>query len=101
MKLIYCTCNVSMLETLVEVIEEEKISEYQIIEQVLAKSRRSEPRLNTPVWPGYNSAAFMQVNDEEKVTHLVNHIKAINSSAFNPAELITLCIWKLDDYIFE
>lgn len=43
----------------------------------------------------------MQVNDEEKVTHLVNHIKAINSSAFNPAELITLCIWKLDDYIFE
>ncbi|HXL00438.1 MAG: PG0541 family transporter-associated protein [Dysgonamonadaceae bacterium] len=101
MKLIYCTCNVSMLETLVEVIEEEKISEYQIVEQVLAKSRRSEPRLNTAVWPGYNSAVFMQVNDEEKVINFVNRIKEVNGSIFNPAELITVCVWKLDDYIFE
>ena len=43
MKLIYCTCNVSMLETLVEVIEEEKISEYQIVEQVLAKAGAANP----------------------------------------------------------
>ena len=101
MKLIYCTCNVSMLETLVEVIEEEKISEYQIIEQVLAKSRHSEPRLNTPVWPGYNSAVLMQVQEEEKVNNLIARIKEMNKAAFNPADLITLCVLKLNEYIFE
>ena len=43
----------------------------------------------------------MQVNDEEKVINFVNRIKEVNGSIFNPAELITVCVWKLDDYIFE
>src|SRR5690606_41547879 len=70
MKFIYITCNVSMLETLTLLLDEMEYADYQVIEQVTAMSRWGEPRQNTAVWPGYNSAIIVQEVDPVKAKGL-------------------------------
>lgn len=101
MNVIYCTCNISVQERLLEMIEECNIREYQVIDQVKAKNRKTDPRFNDPVWPGYNSAVFMQVKDSEKLELLAKKVKEFNTNAFNNAELITFCAWPLSYYFFD
>ncbi len=101
MKFIYCTCNVSMLETLIEALEEVKVREYQVIDKVTAKNKLGDPRFNTPVWPGYNSAVLIQVSQDEKAKNVMQRIREMNKEAFNNGEIITACTWTLDDYCFE
>ncbi|TCO09142.1 PG0541 family transporter-associated protein [Natronoflexus pectinivorans] len=101
MQMIYCTCNVSVLESLLKIIEENKIRAYQVIDQVTAKNKLGAPRFNDPVWPGYNSAVLLQVKDAEKVDRLAKEIKAFNQNAFNESELVTFCSWNLNHYFFD
>ncbi|HCF82208.1 MAG TPA: hypothetical protein DER39_10970, partial [Porphyromonadaceae bacterium] len=89
MKFIYITCNVSMLETVTSLLDEEEITDYQVMEQVTAKSNYSLPRLNTAVWPGYNSSVFIQESDKNKVSSLIETINRMNRSAFNNGERIS------------
>lgn len=101
MKMIYVTCNISVREPFLKMLEDNKINDYQIIEQVTAKSVKGEPRFNTPVWPGYNSAIFMQFSDDHKAIEIMQKIKEFNSRAVNDNELVTACSWTLDDYFYE
>lgn len=101
MKMIYITCNVSVREPLLKMLEENNIKDYQIIEQVPAKSVKGDPRLNTAVWPGYNSAILIQFSDDEKAKTMMQKIKDFNQKAFNDNELVTACSWTLDDYFYE
>ncbi|HKL08572.1 MAG TPA: hypothetical protein VJ896_07345 [Bacteroidales bacterium] len=101
MKMIYVTCNVSVREPLLKMLEEHKITNYQIIEEVPAKSVKGDLRLNTAVWPGYNSSIFIQCIDDEKVKEIMQNIKSFNQKAFNENELVTACSWTLDDYFYE
>lgn len=101
MKMIYVTCNVSVREPLLKMLEEQKITNYQIIEEVPAKSVKGDLRLNTPVWPGYNSSIFIQCNDDEKAKEIMQKMKSFNQKAFNENELVTACSWTLDDYFYE
>ncbi len=99
--MIYCTCNVSKLDMLLKTLEEFDIYNYQVIEQVTAKSIKGNPRFNTAVWPGYNSAVIIQVEQDEKVKTIADKIKKMNSEAYNENELITFCSWTLDNYFFD
>ena len=101
MKMIYVTCNVSVREPLLKMLENNNIKDYQVIEQVTAKSVKGEPRFNTAVWPGYNSSIFMQFSDDNRAKEIMQLIKDFNKTVFNENELITACSWTLDDYFYE
>jgi len=99
--MIYLTCNVSIKEALLKMLEENDVKDYQVIDEVIAKSVKGEPRFNTAVWPGYNSSIFMQFSDDNRAKDLMQKIKDLNKNAFNENELITACSWTLDDYFYE
>ena len=99
MKFIYITCNVSMLETITDLLSKIEFTDYQVIEQVEAISRWGDPRQNTAVWPGYNSSILIQESDEEKVNELMSQINEINEEAFNNSELIAAYTLNIEDYI--
>lgn len=101
MKMIYITCNVSVREPLLKMLEKNDVKDYQVIEQLTAKSIKGDPRFNTPVWPGYNSAIFIQFNSDDRAKEIIKELKEFNQNAFNDNELITVCSWTLDDYFFD
>jgi len=101
MKMIYVTCNVSVREPLINMLEGNKINDYQIIEQVPAKNVKGEPRLNTAVWPSHNSSIFMQFSDDNRAKEIMQLIRDFNKDAYNDNELATACMWTLDDYFYE
>jgi len=101
MKMIYCTCDVSFQNELTDLLEKSEISDYQVIEKALSKNREGEPRYNTPVWPGYNSIVMAQIRDEKKVKAIIESIRERNAKAAHKNELITLCTWTIEDYIYD
>ena len=101
MKMIYVTCNVSVREPLLKVLEEHNIKDYQVIEQVTAKSIKGDPRFNIAVWPGYNSAIFMQFSDDNRAKEIMKVLRDFNDKAFNDNELITACSWTIDEYFYD
>jgi hypothetical protein len=101
MKIVYITCNVSVREPLLKMLEENNIKDYQVMEQVPAKSVKGDPRLNTAVWPGYNSSILIQFSDDIRAKEIMQKIKVFNQKAFNDNELVTACSWTLDDYFFD
>jgi hypothetical protein len=82
-------------------LEEKEVNDYQIIEQVPAKNVKGDPRLNTAVWPSHNSSLFMQFSDDERAKEILGYIKEFNKDAYNENELVTACMWTLDDYFYE
>jgi len=101
MKMIYVTCNVSVREPLIAMLEDHSITDYQIIEQVPAKNVKGEPRLNTAVWPSHNSSIFMQFSDDDDAKEIMQLIRDFNKEAFNDNELVTACMWTIEDYFYE
>ena len=100
MKMIYCTCNVSVVDTIIETLEFLDILDYQVFNHVNVKNVKGDPRLNTPVWPGYNAAIFMQISDDEKVKSVIGILKEYNKNRFDD-ELVTVCIWSIDSYFYD
>lgn len=100
MVIIYISCNVSTTETIKSLLDKHKVKSYQIIEQTLAKSPVDVPRLNTPVWPGYNSVFYLQV-DAELSQKLLKVLKEYNQNVLNKSELITVCSWKVEKCFFD
>jgi len=82
-------------------LEENSIKDYQLVEQVIAKSVKGEPRFNTSVWPGYNCSVFMQFSNDNRAKEIMIKIKDFNKNAYNENELVTACSWTLDDYFYE
>jgi hypothetical protein len=98
MKIIYCTFNVTIQETLLQKLSTEGVTSYQLFENVKAKPAFGNPRLDTAVWPGYNSAIIIQFDDENQAKKLMHTLKTMNSEATSPDELITACMLPMDDY---
>lgn len=101
MKMVYCTCNVSILEELVQTLEKSNVRDYQIYDEVRALNKKGDPRLNNAVWPGHNASVIMQISEEEKVKNLAVAIRQLNKKALNNNELITFACWTLEEYFFE
>jgi len=85
---------------LLELLEANNISDYQVIEKSTAKNRLGDPRFDTPVWPGYNSIILMQIIDDAKASKIMQAIRDSNVAAINDAEMVTACMWTLDDYCY-
>lgn len=100
MKLVYCTCNVSVKERVLNKIEDLNVKYYQIIDEVPAKPVIGEPRLNTGVWPGYNCMILMQFSEDSKAEEIMKGLKDMNKNAENDAELITAYSVPMDDYFY-
>lgn len=100
MKMIYCTCNVSVVDTIIETLESLDILDYQVFNHVNVKNVKGDPRLNTPVWPGYNAAIFMQISDDEKVKSVIGILKEYNKNRFDD-ELVTVCTWTIESYFYD
>jgi len=98
MKMIYCTGNIEILEDFHETLEEQGVENYQIIDRVLAQSENSQPRFDTPVWPGYNFSVLIQVKDNERAKSLIKLINNFNTDASRDSELITYCSWSLEKF---
>ncbi len=101
MKMVYITCNVSVRDPLIKLLENNNIKDYQIIEQVIAKNIKGDPRLNTSVWPGHNTSIFIQFSDDNRAKEIMQIVREFNQRAFNENELVTACSWSLDDYFYE
>lgn len=101
MKMIYCTCNVSVLEEVIKILEDSNVRDYQVIEQVTVKNKKGDHRFNNPVWPGYNSAVLMQISEQSKVDQLIGKLKAYNQQVFNDNELVTVCGWSMENYFYD
>ncbi|HOD53143.1 MAG TPA: hypothetical protein PKJ08_01320 [Candidatus Cloacimonadota bacterium] len=96
MKMMNLTCNISSVNQLIQMIEDEKITFYQIIEESIGLLPKGEPRLNTPVWPGLNSSIFLTCT-EQQCQNLKKHIKSFNEKAYNDNELIFANSWNIDE----
>lgn len=101
MKMIYITCNVSVREPLLKMLEENSVKDYQVIEQLTSKNIKGDPRFNTAVWPGYSSAVLMQFSNDKRAQQIITKLKEFNQNTFSDNELITVCSWSLDDYFYE
>ncbi|MDA3912192.1 MAG: hypothetical protein PF448_12630 [Bacteroidales bacterium] len=98
MKLIYCTFNVTIQETLLKKLTAEGVKSYQLFEGVKVKPAIGNPRLDTAVWPGYNSAIIMQFEDENQAKKVIDVLKSMNENAISPEELITASMLPMDAY---
>lgn len=95
MKMIYITANISVLPQIKEILEDIKVNSYQIVERAAAKPERGDRRMDTAVWPGYNSIVFVQV-DQEKHQLLNQKLLAVNQQVANDNELIFWASWQLE-----
>lgn len=96
MKMVYISCNISSLDSVLEMIKKEKISSYQIIEEASGVFPKGEPRLNTAVWPGLNSIVFATCS-ETQCKNLKQEISIFNQKVFNDNELVYINSWSIDD----
>lgn len=102
MKFIFITCNISIKQEVIEIIEKADVSDYQVIDHVTAKPVVGDPRFDTDVWPGYNCLITLQVREHEKAKTIIQNLKEFNAKkAFNESELITLASWEMEEYFFN
>jgi len=101
MRMVYINFNVGILPDVKKQIAEMKIEDYQIFDRVLSKNKKGDPKFDTPVWPGYNTAVFIPMTDSEKLKELFQWIQSFNQSVTNDDELISACSWEMDHYIYN
>jgi hypothetical protein len=102
MKFIYCTCEVSMLERLTNILELIEVYDYQIIDSSNAKNVLK----GSPVHPDQlsvnNITVTMQIPDSIKSKMILNIFRNINKeNAAEPEKLLTVCSWEMDNYFFD
>jgi hypothetical protein len=98
MKIVWCTCNISSVDQLTEIIDKSGISSYQLFPEVTGKSNRGLPRMDSPVWPGHNAVLTAQIGDEvlATFTHLLSNY---NKSVLNEDELIFAWAWEISTVV--
>ena len=102
MKFIFCTCNVSMLERVTNLLEASEVNDYQVADKIIARSVKGDPRFDTAVWPGFNVIITMQITDNEKAAVIIDRLRTSNKeNAVNIDELLTVCSWEMDNYFFD
>ena len=101
MKLIYLTCNISVQEKVISKLDELKLKDYQIIDEVKALPVIGNPKLNNAVWPGFNTTIVMQFRKEERAQEVMKALRELNKDVQTNEELITACMLPMDDYFWD
>lgn len=96
--MIYITVNVSELEDVLSLLDAKGIEQYQVIEQASARTPGASPRMNTAVWPGYNSIIVAQA-DDSNTEQLITEVERFNKQTHTAEERITICSWEVHTFI--
>ena len=75
MKAILIFYHVEYHEDLMAILEKTSIKAYSRLERVLGNGRTSNPRLDTSVWPGFNSALMIGIEEQEKREKFLRELK--------------------------
>ncbi len=94
-KLIMLTCNVSAKDEILGILETLKVDNFQIIEPVTGRMPLGDPRMNTPIWPGY-SVTILISGDAELVAGIQTEIENYNNQAYTDDEHAFLLSWDSD-----
>jgi len=75
MKAILIFYHVEYHEDLMTILEKTGIKAYSRLERVLGNGKTSNPRLDTFVWPGFNSALIIGIEEQEKREKFLEELK--------------------------
>jgi hypothetical protein len=89
MKAIYVRCNVVVKEDIMELLEKAKVSSYDVIPKTLYFLAGDEPRLDTPVWPGYNVSFIVFEKNEDVFRRLFELLREYNENCKFDEEKVT------------
>ncbi len=64
MKLLLIIYDVDFDEDVMETLSNSRVTGYTQWDRVLGKGKNSDPKLDTPVWPGFNRAIAVAVEEE-------------------------------------
>lgn len=66
MKLLFITYDADFDEDLMEMLNSLGVAGFTKWDRVLGKGQKGEPRLDNPVWPGFNCAVAAVVGDDDQ-----------------------------------
>jgi hypothetical protein len=66
MKLLFITYDADFDEDVMEMLISLGVMGFTKWDRVLSKGRNSEPKLDNPVWPGFNCAVAAVINDDDQ-----------------------------------
>ncbi|UCC66317.1 MAG: transcriptional regulator [Deltaproteobacteria bacterium] len=79
MYMVMIVYNQAIDEEIMELLAGVKIDRYTKWQRVLGKGEASNPRLDSPIWPGANMALGIVLEDRGKVQELVEEIKKLDA----------------------
>jgi hypothetical protein len=91
--------NISRLNPFVEILKKNEFKSYQIFENVTGRQFTGSPRMNTAVWPGYNSVVNVQCEKRQKDA-LIKEIQIMNSQIINESERIMAAVFPCEDFVY-
>lgn len=101
MRIVYISCNVSILPDIIKILNKVDVDSYQVIDKVNSVQQNGNPRLNTAIWPGYNSVIFVSIDNNDIYNKLIQYLKLHNSDSDLKDEKIMVCSWQTDDFFWE
>lgn len=101
MKIIYISCNVSLLNEITKILNNNGADSYQIIEQVMSVGKIGNPKLNNFVWPGYNSVIIVTTENIDTYKNLIENLKNYNKNAELDDEKVTVASWNIEDFFWK
>ncbi|HPU36299.1 MAG TPA: transcriptional regulator [Bacillota bacterium] len=66
MKLLFITYDADFDEDVMEMLNSLGVTGFTKWDRVLGKGKNSEPRLDNPVWPGFNCAVATVISDDDQ-----------------------------------
>ncbi|MBW2040247.1 MAG: hypothetical protein JRI46_11795 [Deltaproteobacteria bacterium] len=79
MYMIMMIYNQAIDEEVMELLEGLEIDKYTKWQRVLGKGEVSNPRLDSPIWPGANMVLGIVIDEREKVQELTDRIKGLDA----------------------
>lgn len=65
MKLVLLVFNAAIEDQILARLEEVGVQSYTLVPKVLGKGSRSEPRMDTHIWPGYHRLCLIALSEDE------------------------------------
>ena len=93
MKMVMVVCDAAHEDAVLALLEEAGVSGYTHWPRVLGRGQRSEPKMDTAVWPGFN-AAMVTAMDDRPAGRLMDSLVALNDTLGGKG-LKAFC-WALD-----